>query len=48
MYQAPVAMTLMPVVKKAASSICGQRTRTIGPVVIAHQSSGTILPSTTV
>jgi hypothetical protein len=26
--------------------MCGQRMRTIGPVVIAHQSSGTILLST--
>src|SRR5262249_18721024 len=46
MCQAPVAMKHMPVVRKAASSMCGQRMRTIGPVVIAHQSSGTILPST--
>jgi len=38
----------MPVVRKAASSICGQRTRMIGPVVIAHQSAGMILPSMTV
>ena len=45
-YQAPVATTLMPVVRKAASSMCGQRTRWIGPVVIAHQSAGMILPST--
>ena len=45
-YQAPVAMMLIPVVRKAASSICGQRTRTIGPVTIAHQSTGTNLPST--
>jgi len=27
--------------------MCGQRTRTMGPVVIAHQLSGTILPSIT-
>src|SRR5215831_10652494 len=47
-YQAPVATTHMPLVRKAASSICGQRTRTIGPVVIAHQSAGTILPLTMV
>src|SRR5512132_1791708 len=45
--QAPVAATLIPVVKKQANSICGQRTRTIGSVVITHQSSGTNLPSTT-
>jgi len=38
----------MPVVKKAASSMCGQRTRMIAPVVIAHQSAGMILPSTIV
>ena len=38
-------MTLMPVVRNAASSICGQRTPTIGPLVIAHQFSGMILPS---
>src|SRR5262249_35456620 len=46
--QAPVAATHMPVVRKAASSMCGQRTRMIGPVVIAHQSAGIILPSTIV
>ena len=45
MYQAPVAATHMPVVRKAASSMCGQRTRMMGPVVMAHQSSGMILPS---
>ena len=39
-------MMLIPVVRKAASSICGQRTRTIGPVTIDHQSAGTNLPST--
>ena len=44
-YHAPVAITHMPVVRKAASSICGQRTRMIGPVVIAHQSAGMIRPS---
>ena len=27
--------------------MCGQRTHMTGPVVIAHQSSGTNLPSTT-
>ncbi len=47
MYQAPVAMMLMPVVRKAASSMCGQRTRMTAPAVIAHQSLGTIRPSTT-
>jgi hypothetical protein len=47
-YQAPVATTHMPVVRKAARSMCGQRTRTIGPVVIAHQFAGMILPSTMV
>ena len=47
MCQAPVAMMLMPEVRNAASSMCGQRTRTIGPVVIAHQSCGTIRPSIT-
>ena len=26
--------------------MCGQRTRMIGPLVIAHQSAGIILPST--
>ena len=36
---------IKPVVRKAASSMCGQRTPTMGPVVIAHQLSGTILPS---
>ena len=41
-------MMLIPVVRKAASSICGQRTRITGPVVIAHQSVGTSLPSITV
>src|ERR1700748_2668062 len=46
-YQAPVAATHMPVVRKAASSMCGHRTRMMGPVVIAHQSPGSILPLTT-
>src|ERR1700754_4628493 len=45
-YQAPVAATHMPVVRKAASSMCGQRTRMIGPVAIAHQSAGMMRPST--
>ena len=45
-YQAPVAITHMPVVRNAASSMCGQRTICTGPVVIAHQSTGTIRPST--
>ena len=43
-----MAATHMPVVRNAASSMCGQRTRMIGPVVIAHQSAGMILPSTIV
>jgi hypothetical protein len=38
-------MILMPVVRNAASSMCGQRTRMMGPKMIAHQLSGTILPS---
>ena len=37
----------MPEVKKAASSMCGQRTRMMGPKMMAHQLSGTSLPSTT-
>ena len=48
MYQAPLAATHMPVVRNAASNICGQRTRMTGPVVIVHQSAGMILPSTMV
>ena len=47
-YQAPVAATHMPVVRNAASSMCGQRTIMTGPVTIAHQSEGMILPSTIV
>jgi hypothetical protein len=46
-YQAPLAATHMPVVKNAASSICGQRTSMTGPAVIAHQSAGMIFPPTT-
>src|SRR5947207_11679576 len=38
----------MPVVKNAASNMCGQRTIMTGPVTIAHQSDGMILPSTIV
>ena len=45
-YQAPVAITHMPVVRKAASSMCGQRTSWTGPSTIASQSVGTISPST--
>src|SRR5262245_44871644 len=44
-YQAPVVATHIPVVRKAASSMCGQRTRMIEPVVMVHQSAGIILPS---
>src|SRR5438552_18755090 len=47
-YHAPVEATHMPVVKNAASSMCGQRTRMTDPVTIAHQSAGMILPSTIV
>src|SRR5512137_2413715 len=47
LYHAPVAATHNAVVQKAANSICGQRTRTTGPVTIAHQFSGINLPLTT-
>ena len=47
-YQAPVAITLIPVVRNAASSICGQRTIITGPSTMARQSVGMILPSTIV
>ena len=46
MYQAPVAETHIAVVRKAASSMCGQRTIITGPSTIWRQSAGMILPST--
>ena len=47
-YQAPVAATHMPVVRNAASSMCGQRTIITDPSTISLQSAGMILPSTIV
>ena len=44
MYQAPVAMTHMPVVRKAPRTIWGQRTLTTSPVTMVHQSVGMMRP----
>jgi len=40
-----VAATHIALVRKAASSMCGQRTICTGPRTICIQSAGTILPS---